>query len=212
MPVLRGAVTFSRFRAEFPDKPPANLKALLARGLKAHAFEPIDRKGEEDRAAGFVELESPEAVGFEGTSFLSGEYALFSFRVDQLRVPGAVLKQELEKWASAFEKEKGRAPARSEKNATRDSLRQMLRNRAVPSIKTFDVSWNLKTHQVQIWAASRKAVDEIQLSTEEAFGVKLLPLAPAAIAAASGIQDGQLMPTAELIGAEMSGGAGHVTA
>jgi len=212
MPVLRGAVTFSRFRAEFPEAPPANLKPLLARGLKARAFEPIDRKGEDDRAAGFVELDNPDGVDFDGTGFLAGEYALFSFRVDQLRIPGAQLKVELEKWAAAFEREKGRAPARSEKNATKDSLRMAMRNRAVPSTKMFDVSWHLKTHQLQVWAASRKVVEEVQLSAEEAFGVKLLPLAPAAIAQAAGIDEAQLMPTPELIGGALAEGTLHVEA
>ena len=72
-----------------------------------------------------------------------------------------MLKAELDKWAAAFEKENGRPPSRGEKAENRASIRQMLRNRAVPITKVHDVSWNLKSQQLQIWAASRKAVDEI---------------------------------------------------
>jgi recombination associated protein RdgC len=115
-----------------------------------------------------------------------------------------VLKAELDKWATAFEKQNGRQPTRGEKAENRASIRHMLRQRAVPSTKVHDVSWNLQTQQVQIWAASRKTVDEILLAMEQAFEVKLQPLVPAALAARAGIKDEELVPTPELIGMEIS--------
>lgn len=205
MPVLSGAVTFSRFRSEPTGNAPSDVKRWLAKGLKSGAFEPIDlKKTEDERAAGFVELENHESVDFSTGSVLYGEYALFGFRVDTVKVPAPVLKAELDKWATAFEKQNGRAPTRGEKAENRASLRHMLRQRAVPSTKVHDVSWNLKTSQVQIWAASRKAVDEILLALETAFEVKLQPLVPASLAARAGIPDDALIPTPELIGVEIA--------
>ena len=205
MPVLSGAVTFSRFRAEPAGNAPSDVKRWLAKGLKSGLFEPIDlKKTEDERAAGFVELENHDSTDFSTGSVLYGEYALFGFRIDTVKVPAAVLKAELDKWATAFEKQNGRAPTRGEKAENRASLRHMLRQRAVPSTKVHDVSWNLKTQQVQLWAASRKAVDEILLALETAFEVKLQPLVPASLAARAGIADDALVPTPELIGVEIS--------
>ncbi len=205
MPVLSGAVTFSRFRSEPTGNAPSDVKRWLAKGLKSGAFEPIDlKKTEDERAAGFVELENHESVDFSTGSVLYGEYALFGFRVDTVKVPAPVLKAELDKWATAFEKQNGRAPTRGEKAENRASLRHMLRQRAVPTTKVHDVSWNLKTSQVQLWAASRKAVDEILLAMETAFEVKLQPLVPASLAARAGIPDDALIPTPELIGVEIA--------
>jgi recombination associated protein RdgC len=205
MPVLSGAVTFSRFRSEPAGNAPSDVKRWLAKGLKSGAFEPIDlKKTEDERAAGFVELENHDSTNFSTGSVLYGEYALFGFRIDTVKVPAAVLKAELDKWATAFEKQNGRAPTRGEKAENRASLRHMLRQRAVPSTKVHDVSWNLKTQQVQIWAASRKAVDEVLLALETAFEVKLQPLVPASLAARAGIADDALIPTPELIGVEIA--------
>jgi len=205
MPVLSGAVTFSRFRSEPAGNAPSDKKRWLAKGLKSGAFEPIDlKKTEDERAAGFVELENHDSTDFSTGSILYGDYALFGFRVDTVKVPAPVLKAELDKWATAFEKQNGRAPTRGEKAENRASLRHMLRQRAVPSTKVHDVSWNLQTQQVQIWAASRKTVDEILLAMEQAFEVKLQPLVPAALAARAGIKDEELVPTPELIGMEIS--------
>lgn len=205
MPVLSGAVTFSRFRAEPAGNAPSDTKRWLAKGLKSGAFEPIDlKKTEDERAAGFVELENQDSVDFSTGSVLYGEYALFGFRIDTVKIPAPVLKAELDKWMKAFEKQNGRQPTRGEKAENRASIRHMLRQRAVPITKVHDVSWNLKTHQVQIWAASRKAVDEILLAIEQAFEVKLEALVPAALAARAGIADDALVPTPELIGMEIA--------
>lgn len=204
MPVLRGAVTFSRFLVEPAEGAAADLKRSLSRALKARAFAPIDRRSEEERAVGFVELENHDASEFSAGSLFYGEYALFSYRIDAIKIPGPVLRAELDRWATAFEKEKGRPPSRGEKAESKGSLRQMLRNRAVPITKVHDVSWNLKSQQLQIWAASRKAVDEVLNALETAFKVKLIPLIPAAAAARMGIEESALGPTAELIGMELA--------
>jgi recombination associated protein RdgC len=209
MPVLRGSVTFSRFRADTTEDALSDVKKWLGRGLKAHAFEPIDRKSEDDTSAGFVELENTESTDFSPGSFLYGEYALIGYRIDRIKVPASALKAELAKWASAFEKEHDRPPSRAEKASNRDSLRQLLRNRAVPSTKVHDVSWNLKTQQLQIWAASRKAVEEVQSAVESAFGVKLTAMVPAAVAARSGIDEATLTPTPELVGGELMAEVSH---
>jgi recombination associated protein RdgC len=205
MPVLSGAVTFSRFRSEPAGDAPSDTKRWLSKSLKSGLFEPIDlKKTEDERAAGFVELENPESTDFTTGSVLYGEYALFGYRVDTVKVPPAVLKAELGKWATGFEKQNGRAPTRGEKSENRASIKHMLRQRAVPHTKVHDVSWNLKTNQVQLWAASRKTVEEILLALETAFDVKLQPLVPASLAAQAGISDENLVPTPELIGMEIS--------
>ena len=209
MPILRGAVTFSRFLVQPDEGAPADLKRSLSRTLKARAFAPIDRRSEEERAAGFVELENHDASEFAAGNLFYGEYALFGYRIDQIKVPGPVLRAEVDKWAAAFQKEKGRPPSRGEKSENRSSVRQMLRNRAVPLTKVHDVSWNLKSQQLQIWAASRKAVEEVLNGVETAFKVKLIPLIPAAVAARTGIDDSALGPTAELIGMELSAEVSH---
>jgi recombination associated protein RdgC len=209
MPVLRGAVTFSRFLVEPAEDAPADLKRWIVKALKARAFEPIDRKSEEERASGFVELENPEGTDFSSGSVSYAEYTLFAYRVDTLKVPGPVLRAELNKWAAAFEKEKGRPPGRSEKAEGRASLRQMLRNRATPSTKVHDLSWNVEARQLQVWAASRTAVEEVMNAVETTFKVKLLPLVPAAMAERSGLAEASLGPTAELLGVELSAEVNH---
>jgi recombination associated protein RdgC len=200
MPVLRGAVTFARFRAGRGGPPRADSRRWLVQGLRKKAFAPLDlQRAEEDRSTGFVELEQTDSTAF-GPDLLQGEYALFAYRIDAVRVPAAAVRQELDRWAAAFEAEQGRPPAKRERAARREAVRQALRQRTPPISRVHDVSWNLKRGEVAIWAASRKAVDEVAAALEEALGVELHPLSPSAIAKLGGVPDDALAPTPALIG------------
>ena len=200
MPILRGAVTFARYRVEFSER--VDLKRVLSRGLKSHAFEPIPPSGDEARAAGFAELENPDATEFPVGALHFGPRALFTWRVDQIKIPGAQLKGELEKWARDFEQEQGRKPSRGEKTAQKNELRDRLRKRAIPITKTHDLAWNLATGELQIWSASRKVIDEIVGAFETAFAARVIPRVPGAIASEPAYADATFKPTPELAGVE----------
>jgi recombination associated protein RdgC len=200
MPVQSGAVTFARLRSE-PAGARPDAKRWLLRGLRKRAFQPLEaRKPEDDRAAGFVELEDPDATGFEAGLF-QGEHALFAWRVDQLRVPAKAVRAEVDRWAAAFAVEHGRPPGRREKAARKEEVRQLLRQRAEPTSKIVDVSWNVETGEVAVWTASRKVVDELTVAMEEVFGVALHPVSVGASAARARLPEAALGPTAALMGA-----------
>lgn len=208
MPILKGAVTFARFRVEGYDE---REKSWITKNLKVHPFEPIRKSSEDERSAGWVELENRDAVDFATGGVHYGEYALFSYRVDVLKVPGGQLREELDKWLKVFEAEHTRPANRREKNDARAALKQKLRQQLSPKVKTFDVSWNLKTQDLQIWAASRKSVEEVEGALEKSFGIKLLALAPSTAAQSLGVKEEDLTPTPELSWPdfEASAGAGH---
>jgi recombination associated protein RdgC len=197
MPVLRGSVTFARFRSD-TGKLPQDVRRWLQRGLARGAFEPLDpSKGDDDRSAGFVALEDPDSTDFSSGVLEHGR-ALFAFRVDTIRVKGAAVRAELERWAAAFDAERRRKPTRGEKATARDEIKHRLRKREPPSTRTFDVSWSLDGGELQIWAASRKAVEEIAAAVEQSFEVKLAPMSVGAQAARARIPEDALAPTAAL--------------
>jgi recombination associated protein RdgC len=199
MPVLRGSVTYSRFRSE-AGKLPQDTRRWLARGLARGAFEPIDvQRGEDDRSAGFVALEDADSTDF-ASGVLERGRALFAWRIDTIKVKAAAVRAELERWAAAFTEEHRRPPARGEKATARDEIRHRLRQKQPPTTRTFDVSWSLDTGELQIWAASRKVVEEVAAAIESSFEVKLAPQSAGAQAVRAGIGEGALAPTAALLG------------
>jgi len=202
MPLLRGSVSFSRFQVT-SDRPAAleAARKSLWKILRTRAFEPLGKNSEEDRSVGFVELENPESTEFSPGSLFYGEHALFSFRIDTVRLPASALRAEMARTDSHFEKQHGRKPSRKEKNELKLAIRQQLKNRTFPNTRVQDVSWNLKSGQLQIWAGSRKGVEEVQAALETALSIKLVPQVPGALLKADE-ENPLLGPTAELLGVE----------
>jgi recombination associated protein RdgC len=79
-----------------------------------------------------------------------------------------------------------------------------MRAQAEPATKVYDVSWNLEAQQIQLWAGSRKVVDEMVLAMESSFRLRLHAQVPSVMARRQGISDGALGPTPELLGIELS--------
>jgi DNA recombination-dependent growth factor C len=209
MPILRGATTFSRYRVETEKSTPPNWKRTIPAGLRARAFEPLKPEGPEERSAGFVELHNRDETEFTPATIYELEYALFSLRVDEVRIPASVVKDQLERWSRSFQNENHRPPGRKEKNDAKAEIRSRLRTRFPLATRTFDVSWNLETAQLQVWAGSRKAVEEVEAALELAFKVKLVPQVPVAVATALGIAEKSLAPTPALSLPEASEEVGH---
>lgn len=198
MPILRGTASFARFRVDPRGGETPDWKDLIGPSLGARAFTPLVRTEPDERAQGFVELEDHDAHEFSPAALYQGEWALFAWRVDEYRILASELKAQVERWAKAFEAENARAPGRKEKLEAKEAIRHELKGRAPIVTRTFDVSFNLSTLELQIWATARKAIDEIQDTLEQAFGVKLRPLVPVVVADLLGIQEKALAPTPAL--------------
>ncbi|MFZ5439014.1 MAG: recombination-associated protein RdgC [Myxococcota bacterium] len=189
-------MNLARFRLD--GDVPKDVKRWLQKGLGKAAFEPIDPKSEDERTAGFVELEAADRTEFSAGALFHGMHALFSYRVDKLKVPNNAIRAGLLQWAQAFEQKNGRAPGRRERAEQKDTLKKALRAKQEPVTKLFEVSVDLTSKDVFVWATSRTVVDEVQASLESNLEVKLVPRVPAAFLAPSQID--ALTPTKELFG------------
>ncbi len=203
MPVLKGAVTFARYKVVRTKDEPKDLKRSLSEALRRNAFEELDPGGDEDRASGWVELEDQDAVDLAPSRFIFGDYLMVSWRVDTLRVPTSRVKAELDRWARVHEAERGEPPNRASKKAQKELIIQKLRNQAFPSTRTYDLTWNLEKDMIFIWSSARKVVDEIVIALEDGFNLELKAQSPGALTDAAEISGDAIQPTPELFGSDV---------
>ncbi len=194
MPIRRGSVNLARFRLE--GDLPKDVKRWLQKGLAKAAFEPIDPKSDDERAGGFVELEQNDKTEFSAGALFHGLHALFGWRVDRLKVPTNAMRAGMLEWGQAFEQKNGRPPGRRERAEQKETLKKALRAKQGPVTKVFEVSVDLTSRDVFVWATSRTVVEEAQGSLESVLEVKLIPRVPAAFLS-PGVID-SLLPTKEL--------------
>jgi len=203
MPILQGAVTFARFRAE-PQKPqPKDVRRAYAKDLRGRAFAPLDKLGEQERATGWVELHDHDSIALSPARFLFDGRLLTTYRVDIRRVPSAMVRRTLDDWAKDYKLRQGRPPKRTERSEQKELIIKRLRKQAFIATQTVDVAWNLDTDDVTIWLSTRKLIDEVHIALEETFDIRLQPVSPGALAEATGASDKVLAPSKVLFGVEL---------
>ncbi|MEL6187994.1 MAG: hypothetical protein AAFU79_25505, partial [Myxococcota bacterium] len=105
MPLLGGPVSLYRYRVL---EARARSPRAVTQAFQDDAFVPLDREsGELDRASGWVALHDPDVRLTPSLVFL-GDDAVVSWRVDEARVPPALVRAELKAWRASFEEAKGR--------------------------------------------------------------------------------------------------------
>lgn len=201
MPLLGGSVSFMRFRVVDAAKSSRSVVAALRRD----AFTELDRtSGEEPRSVGWVELDDHDETRFLPSNVVVGGEVYATWRVDEVKVPAALIRSELARWQAQHEAAKARRATRREKLEEKEVILRRLRKQAFVSTKTCDVRWREAEGEVQIWATSAKLVEEVIIALEDGMGLRLRPLGPGAR-----WEDGErpdVRPTRALVGEEVPDG------
>lgn len=201
MPLQRGSIQLYRFRVvEAPDPSEGGFEALVKR-----AFEPLNREtGEEERAVGWVSvLDGASDTLDPSLCYLDGDLIL-GWRVDQVRVPSALVKEQIDAWRPGFEERRGRRPSKRETEEQKEYILRDLRKQAFVSSKVIDVRWRVAANELQIWATSAKMIEEIAVALEEDLSMQLRSTGPGPRWEDAELPTDGLAPTAALFGEEAS--------
>jgi recombination associated protein RdgC len=109
------------------------------------------------------------------------------------------VRSELEEFSRKYEAKNGRPPSRPQKTEQKALIRRALRSKTVPVTKVFDVSLELSTRQVLVWASSVSVVEEVQAVLEAGLETRLIQRTPQALVSPAVLES--LGPTPELFGA-----------
>lgn len=175
MGALTGSISVRRYRILDPLPPDARQR--FARGLRAHAFQPLDPKAEPERSVGWVCVGAPDDADLRADKLFfvaaGGEQLRVSLRIDVLKPPPAEVRRQLASRVAAKEAEEGRKLSRREKGALKEEVVRQLRQRSFPRVRVVDVVWNLDTARLYFWSQT-KSVNELFVDQfVRAFGLRL---------------------------------------
>jgi DNA recombination-dependent growth factor C len=202
MGALRGSIAVRRYAVLEPL--PAEPRRRLVKGLRAHAFMPLDPKSDESRASGWVSILDgddadlqPEKVFFVAPG---GEQLRVALRTDVLKPPASEVRRQVNARAQEMEAAEGRPLSRREKRLLKEEVSRTLRLRAFPRVKVIDVVWDLDGKRVYFWSQTKAANEAFVDAFVKSFGLKLEVEGAArwAHAAADAKALARLEPTREL--------------
>jgi len=202
MGALKGSISVRRYAVT--DALPADVRKKLVRGLRAHAFVPIDPKTDLEHSIGWVSILDSEdtTLDAEGCLFVGqgGEQLRVSMRMDVLKPSSAEVRRQLDTKVRAAEGEEGRALSKRERRELKDELARALRLRTLPRVRTFDVVWNLDTGRLYLWSQTKSVNEHFLELFARSFALRLTVEGPSMWARSASDADtlARLQPTPEL--------------
>lgn len=176
MGLLTSSASFVRFSVE--GELPTDFWNFVAERLSKHAFRDIDDNYDE-RSIGWVSSLNMFDSEFVYSSYVAGDYAVFSLRIDERKVPAAALKKFTMKEEERIKRER-QIPrlSREHRKDIKDSVRLSLLKRALPIPAVYDLAWNLTNNTVLFFSTSQKAIGELEEFFKESFDLHLLMQIP----------------------------------
>jgi DNA recombination-dependent growth factor C len=154
--------------------------------LRQDAFRPFEDGLEEERL-GWCDWAKP--MEFPRPDWIEEDrFWVFGLRIDTRKIPGELLKAQVDDRLQALKQEKDLAfVGREARISLHDEVKADLLRKVLPAMKTFHIMWDWKGGLVYTTATSQKAQSALIGLFIKSFGCELQPLAPLLLA-------GRLMP------------------
>jgi len=176
MGLLSNSATFVRYAVE--GEMPANFWDFAAERITANAFRDIDDTFDE-YSIGWVSVLNMFDAEFAYASYAAGDYVVLSMRIDERKVPAAVLKKFCLKEEERIKKER-QIPklSRGQRLEVKENIQLMLMKKAAPMPAVYDLCWNLADNTVLFFSTNSKAQAALEDFFKETFNLHLVLQVP----------------------------------
>lgn len=174
---FRGNLTFSRFyvTGDIPD----DIPGTALRRIRANAFQPLSPEEDKSEGFGWANMEDPVDTDLDHEKVFYNEYVCLSFRLDKWAIPTPLLKAHLREAEQALLEKRGLEKlGRQAKADLKTMVVRKLRRQLVPSLKSYDMVWNLNTHIVHFHSQAEKIISLFDDSFKKTFKLDLIPESP----------------------------------
>ncbi len=176
MGFLSGSVGFVRYAVE--GEMADNFFEFVAERVAGFSFRDIDDTVDEF-SIGWVSVANMFDSRFAYGSYAVADYIVLALRLDERKVPSAVLNKFALKEEERVKKER-EVPklSRSHRQEIKEQVKRELISRAVPTPSVYDLSWNLADNTVLFFSTNKKAHAVIEDFFKECFGLHLVLQVP----------------------------------
>lgn len=180
MGLLSNTVSITRYKIE--GEISSSIMDTVSNGLKNHKIIDID-KDVQEMAVGWTTFENPYLTDFETTSFIYGNYIVFSLRIDKKSIPSKMVNKiysfEVERKLKESDRE---FLSRNEKKQIKDQVIHSLCLRIPPTPNTYDILWNYEESVLWFFSTQKSANEEFETLFTKSFKLTPIRLFPYTIA------------------------------
>lgn len=177
MGLITGGLNGCRFRVYSPL--PSGFRDLFLDQVREHAFEEQPGRSDADPTVGWVDVFDAGNAAFELNTFVFDHFVALALRVDKKSVNGRYAQIVLARRIAEVCEERGvEKLSKPDREALTEAVQADLLGRALPSVATHDLCWDLNTGEVLVFSRSEGILELFRNLVGETFGVKLRPERP----------------------------------
>lgn len=174
MGLTAGGLNGRRFRIDTPL--PDGFRDLFLEAVRGNAFVDDDDASDPEPRLGWVNVFDAASSEFELNDLLVDRYLSLSLRADTKKIQAAYLKIALDKRVAAVKAERGiEKLTKVERGLIEEAFTSELLRRALPTVATTDVCWDVLTGHVTVFATSEGALEQVRQLMKETFTVAIRP-------------------------------------
>jgi len=176
MSLLSNAISITRYRVNGKLDDPITDAVYL--GLKKNMLPDIDDI-ESAQSAGWTSFQDPFTPSFEGSSFVYGNYFVYSLRIDKKTIPSKLVQKymaiEIAKKCQASGRE---FLSRNEKKMIKENVLSLLGLRIPATPNIYNVLWNYEASLVWFFTHLKGPNEELETLFKTSFGLVLTRIFP----------------------------------
>lgn len=171
MAILRGAMSYTRFRVHSPT---ALTPEAIAERMNLFRFRALDPRGEDNETLGFCSFQSEyddERTIVVPDFYFDGMIAL-SMRHDTVRLPKDLLRGLVKRSLVAYQREHGRLADRTVKKEIELAESKSLRAKILPKTKILEAIWCQRSQELKIFTRAAASLDRFIELFQQSFVLK----------------------------------------
>jgi DNA recombination-dependent growth factor C len=172
MGILSGSVSFVRYQVE--GEIADNFWEFADEKIRLYSFHDIDDTFEE-KSIGWVSVMNMFDHEFTQAPFSVGDYIILTMRIDERKVPNAVLKKFCLKEEERIKKERQLPKLnRAQQMEIKENVHLMLLKKSIPVPATYDLCWNLSEGSLTFYSTNKKAQETLEDFFKNTFDMRLV--------------------------------------
>jgi DNA recombination-dependent growth factor C len=176
MSLLSSTVSITQYNVN--GKFESQIIDTVADGLSRNTIKDIDQQVI-DKAAGWTSFDKPFQPDFSGSSFVYGNYFVFSLRIDKKNIAAKVLKKHYTIEAARRMSQSGRDYlSKTEKRAIKENVRNALFLKVPATPHIYDVVWNYEEASLWFFTNLKAANEELETLFSKSFRLSMIRIFP----------------------------------
>ena len=176
MGLLSSSVSINRYYVEGKFEEP--VLEVIKKGLTKYSFKETD-DAPSDKTIGWTSFNNHFKPDFEGSSFVLGDYFVFSLRIDKKSVSSKIIRKYLYfETLKKLEESGKRYLSANEKKLVKEHVIAVLFLRVPATPNIYDLVWDYEKSMLYFFSTNKSANEELETLFQRSFKNHLIKIFP----------------------------------